>query len=585
MMIIKSNADDPNNYRGITLLSCVGKLFTGILNVRLNVFCEVFNILSENQAGFRKRHSTIDHSFVLKSLCDIMKFQKKKLFVAFIDYVKAFDKIWRQGLWYKLKQYNIKGKILAVIQSMYSSIKSCIIGAGGATSDFFESHIVLRQGENLSPILFGMFENDLEQYLIQEGNSGIELGNYTGIDMYLKLFVLLYADDTILLSSSAAGLSKALSGLESYCVLLKLKVNSQKTKIVIFGIRHKHNNYSFSFNNSDLEIVSTFKYLGIIFNVNGNFSLAKQQQKTQAERAMFCLLNKCKKLKLPIDIQLELFDKIVVPILLYGSEIWGFENVKVLESLHLKFCKYILNVKKSTPNCMVYGELGRFSLDLNIKCRVIAFWANLVFFKNDKISRNMYTLLRQMHDKNVYTSKWMSYVKSILDTCGLSNIWSQYENVNVKWLKLKVKQTLQDHFIQEWHESMQTNRKAINYRLFKTEFKFENYLVKVPDRLRITLCNFRVGSSKLPVERGRYQNIERERRYCNICNCNKLGDEFHLLLECNGQNMNDLRKKYLPKFCQSGANVVKFESLLNSQSVVKLTQLAKFLVECNKLLT
>ena len=75
---------------------------------------------------------------------------------------------------------------------------------------------------------------------------------------------------------------------------------------------------------------------------------------------------------------LELFDKSVVPILLYGCEVWGFENIDIIERIHLKFCKIILNVKKSTANYMVYGELGRYPLRVLIYSRLIKFWAKII---------------------------------------------------------------------------------------------------------------------------------------------------------------------------------------------------------------
>ena len=83
----------------------------------------------------------------------------------------------------------------------------------------------------------------------------------------------------------------------------------------------------------------------------------------QATKAMYVLISKSRRLNLSTDIQLHLFDSLVVPILLYGCEIWGYENNSLIEKLHLKFCKYILRVKKTTPSCMIYGELGRFPLD------------------------------------------------------------------------------------------------------------------------------------------------------------------------------------------------------------------------------
>ena len=92
--------------------------------------------MSENQAGFRQQHSTLDHVFVLKALVDMFVSQKKKLYCAFVDYRKAFDSVWRAGLWYKLAKQMVNGKVLKVIVSMYNQIKSCIF-VNSSKSDFF----------------------------------------------------------------------------------------------------------------------------------------------------------------------------------------------------------------------------------------------------------------------------------------------------------------------------------------------------------------------------------------------------------------------------------------------------------------
>ena len=94
----KGSKEEANNYRGITLLSCLGKLFTSILNDRLTEFCENNAILNESQAGFRKGYSTLDHIFTLKNIVELFKFKKKRLFCCFVDYTKAFDSIWREAL-------------------------------------------------------------------------------------------------------------------------------------------------------------------------------------------------------------------------------------------------------------------------------------------------------------------------------------------------------------------------------------------------------------------------------------------------------------------------------------------------------
>ena len=109
----------PENYRPITILSCFGKLFTAILNHKLNNFLKHNNILKENQAGFRSGYSTVDHIFTLHVLTELLKRKKKKLFCLFVDYSKAFDSVWRVDLWMKLLGSGINGKIFRVIYNLY----------------------------------------------------------------------------------------------------------------------------------------------------------------------------------------------------------------------------------------------------------------------------------------------------------------------------------------------------------------------------------------------------------------------------------------------------------------------------------
>ena len=108
------------------------------------------------------------------------------------------------GLWQKLLKNNIDGKFLRIIYNMYKSIKSCIRLNGQETS-FFPCDIGLRQGENLSPLLFSLFLNDLEMYLINNQCDGITI-DYADDDIFvfLKLLILLYADDTVILAEDEA---------------------------------------------------------------------------------------------------------------------------------------------------------------------------------------------------------------------------------------------------------------------------------------------------------------------------------------------------------------------------------------------
>ena len=104
-----------------------------------------------------------------------------------------------------------------------------------------------------------------------------------------------------------------------------------------------------------------------------NLEKTKKHLVDQARKAMFSMVIKARKLFLPPDLQLHLFDSMITPIVLYGSEVWGCENVDINNHFYLKYCRSLLDVKHTTPNIMVYGELGIIPLHLKIKALVLMF--------------------------------------------------------------------------------------------------------------------------------------------------------------------------------------------------------------------
>ena len=525
----KGNPKDPNNYRGITLLSCVGKLFTTLLNIRLTKYIEDNNILSENQAGFREGYSTTDHIFLLKSITDLFFKSKQKLYCAFIDYKQAFDTIWRDGLWHKLHKCRVlqDSKLFKVIKNMYQNIKSCV-KLDGEKSAYFENLQGVRQGENLSPILFSLFVDDLQDFIAENGCKPLNFKD-DQINQLFKLMVIMYADDTVIMANSPKDLQLALDNLDKYCKTWKLTVNTDKTKVLVFGKRKFKSTFAFKFNDNELEIVDNFKYLGIILKFNGNFDICRKTLKDQATRAMFSILSKGRRLSLPIDVQLDLFDKTVAPILLYGCEVWGYENTTLIEGVHLKFCKYLLGLKSSTPNCMVYGELGRYPLDITIKTRMISYWVKILKSKASKFTHIMYQELYKMYNDNRFKSRWVDEVFKILNVNGLGYIWyNQTAELNVNYVKNIVKISLVNQFEQNWNATIQNSSKCTLYRSHKTKLEFENYLVNIPQYFVKYIIKFRTSNHKLAIETGRYLNIVRGERHCDLCKAGKLGDKFHL---------------------------------------------------------
>ena len=222
----RGDVNEVSNYRGITLLSTVGKLFKSILNNRFDKWAEEYEVYIEAQAGFRKHMSTIDNIFELNGLITHCFNSREYLYCCFVDFTKAFGYVERDILWYKLIKIGVRGHMLDIITSMYNTVRSRVKN-NNTLSEAFSCNIVVRQGECLSPFLFAMYVNDLEQ---DAGNNGV---NRIDIGM-VKRLLLLYADDIVLFGKTPDELQKSLDILGAYCDRWKLTVNITKTKVVIF---------------------------------------------------------------------------------------------------------------------------------------------------------------------------------------------------------------------------------------------------------------------------------------------------------------------------------------------------------------
>ena len=144
---------------------------------------------------------------------------------------------------------------------MYTNIKSCI-SINGEHSDYFQCHQGIRQGEHLSPIMFSLYLNSLENYLSVNGAYCLEI-NDNELNVYSKLFVLLYADDTVVFATSEETLTQSLNLFANYCNQWKLDIKYDKTKVLVVGDminRQRH----IRIENYMIEMLNEFKYLSFL---------------------------------------------------------------------------------------------------------------------------------------------------------------------------------------------------------------------------------------------------------------------------------------------------------------------------------
>ena len=422
----------------------------------------------EAQAGFRRCMGTSDNIFVLNNLITHCLNNNDHLYCAFVDFTKAFDFVVSDILWFKLIRLGVRGRMLNIIKSIYSCVKSRV-KHDNTLSDFFTCNIGVRQGECLSPFLFAMYVNDLEAELAIKGVAGIDIG-------IININILLYADDIILFGKNPEDLQKALNVLEEYCQRWKLTVNTSKTKIMVFRKGGRlSNNLNFVYNNIKIEIVNKFCYLGVVFTSGGSSFETQKTLSGQALKAVFTL-NKYifNFTALSPSHKLELFDKLVSPILNFGSEVWGFYKSPSIETVHLQYCKKILGAKQSTQNDFVYGELGRTDYQSRRYIIIIKYWLKIINSEEIKYIKQIYNTM--LNDLTLQPSKqnWASCVKDLLSRLGFLEVWEAQGVGNVNAFMNIFKQRIKDVFTQQWHAKLENSTRARCYLTFAT-FKYQKY--------------------------------------------------------------------------------------------------------------
>ena len=297
----------------------------------MTFWSEALGKVDEAQAGFRRGYLTVDNIFILQSVVQKYLSRKRgKFYCAFVDFSKAFDSVERKRLWYILLRGGIKGKMFKMLQAMYKDVKSCV-RVKNQNTDYFDCPIGVRQGCMLSPFLFSFFINELISVIQNSGYRGIQL-----FPDLIEIFCLLFADDVVLFSDTIVGLQRLLYCLESYCKTWKLSVNLAKTKIMVFkagGFLSKAEKWFF--NGEKVQVVSYYKYLGIMFSCRLIWSMATKTLAQQSRKALMGICRATRKIgMLPHNTFFKIFDAMILPILTYGSEVWGFEKHDSLERIH-----------------------------------------------------------------------------------------------------------------------------------------------------------------------------------------------------------------------------------------------------------
>ena len=188
---------DPSNYRLLSISSVPSKVFEKVLDARIQEWSERVGLLTDLQGGFRGGRSTVDQLFALNEITAMRREDGDATFLAFIDVAKAYDRVWRPGLWCKLQQLGLGGRCLRMLRAMYAKVTRTVAIRGEYT-ETFDVGAGVAQGAVLSPFLYAVYINGLHAALRDAGLGVFACGR--------RVPLLLYADDVVLMARDATEL-------------------------------------------------------------------------------------------------------------------------------------------------------------------------------------------------------------------------------------------------------------------------------------------------------------------------------------------------------------------------------------------
>ena len=495
------------NYRGISIIDALAKLFDYLLNNRLCMWIKP----DREQAGAQPGRGCIEHVVTLRLLFDYSVRKKKPLYVAFIDFSKAYDRVPRRYMLELLKQLGCGAVMLAALRSMYR-LTQFVLG-----TTVILATLGVKQGSPTSCFLFTLFVDELVK-LVKDRS------DYDGFLQWLHLLVLM--DDTALVSTSRQGLIKKLNLLTEWCDRSGMVINEDKTEfMVIAPSSPQEDRKPIVVTTVSGQIVvkhcDSYTYLGAIFTSDGKVASTLMHHVTSRTKAMNKLIIFLDRNRgIPFFVKKKVLDACFSTSLLYGCEAWlGVKPSPEIKAFYMKAIKLLLGVRQSTHNDICLMEAGYPSLEAVIRSRQQVFFQKMIR-EREGIDRDpLMFAIKLTHDSNNFMSKYIRGLETAGDIIG--------DDVRRR-----------SGVICADRKTRATKYRDMNPGLSIHSVYSNDSLLD--DDLRICFTRFRVSSHRLRIETGRWSRTPSEQR---LCQCGaSVESEAHVLVEC--PLVQPIREKY-----------------------------------------
>ena len=533
---------NPLNYRPISLLSIMYKIYATVLNNRLVKWIERTKKFEDEQAGFRPERGTSEQVFILYEVLSMRYRCKKDTYCCFIDVKKAYDSVWREGLWMRLWEEGVRGKLWRVIRNMYRSIQSVVLINDDRT-EWFNVDVGVRQGCVLSPTLFNIFINRVIKE-VKAMRKGVMINQ-------IMVSILLFADDIVLITDNTEKLQDMINQIQSYSKKWRFELNKKKCECMIFKYGKKtHKAVKWYIDDEELKIVDGYKYLGVEMMSNMKWDGMKERVLTKTKKRMNIMFAMTSKIsELSVQAQINIYNTLIRPYLEYACEIWGGGEWEAAERIQKQMARRILHCSHHTADEVVLGELGWYKLKVRRDIRRLKFMHHMTIINDERLVKKIFKASMEIYTENkrknrICRKSWWYHTDKIIETVLGNNIETVINDIktNRSWVS-EVQKMIYVNEMNNWRRRMMMKPKLRTYITLKKDLILENYLLNETNIIgRYEITKLRGGTNRLRIETGRYEmintengkrNLMAEERLCTLCKNNEIEDERHFIEKCD----------------------------------------------------